>query len=124
MRTHVQILAWLYIISSAFFLVIGFFGFLAFLGMGAFAGLSGAVPALPFIGGMGVFVFFIFLILFLPGLLAGIGMLSYAPWARILGIILSVLNLFNWPVGTLIGIYGLYVLFNGETVSLFEGRSY
>ena len=124
MRTHVTILAWLYIISSAFFLLMGLLGFLAFLGMGAFAGLTGALPALPFLGGLGAFVFFIFLIFFLPGLLAGIGMLSYAPWARILGIILSVLNLFNWPIGTLIGIYGLYVLFNPETSRLFEGRSY
>src|SRR5688500_7211208 len=124
MRTHVQILAWIYIVVSGFHVLIGLLMFLAFLGMGAFAGISGALPALPILGGLGAFVFFFILLIYLPGLLAGFGMLSYAPWARILTIILSVIQLFYFPVGTMIGVYGLYVLFNAETVRLFEGRSY
>ncbi len=124
MRTHVQILAWIYIVFSGFHVLMGLLMFLAFLGIGAFAGIAGALPAIPILGGVGAFVFMFILIVYLPGLLAGIGMLSYAPWARILAIIISILQLFYFPVGTLLGAYGLYVLFNPETVRLFEGRSY
>jgi len=59
----------------------------------------------------------------LPGLIAGIGMLSFKPWARIIGIVLSAINLINIPFGTILGIYGLWVLLNKETEGLFAGRS-
>jgi hypothetical protein len=60
------------------------------------------------------------IVLALPGLIAGWGLLAYKPWARILGLVLSVLNLLNIPVGTALGIYGLWVLFNKDTERLFS----
>jgi len=42
------------------------------------------------------------------------------PWARIVGIVLSVLSLMMVPIGTLVGIYGLWVLFSKDTERLFE----
>ncbi len=44
---------------------------------------------------------------------------SYKPWSRVLGIVLSVLNLLNFPIGTVLGIYGLWVLLNKDTERLF-----
>jgi hypothetical protein len=35
-------------------------------------------------------------------------------------IIWAILSLFNFPVGTLIGVYMLWVLFNDETKRIFE----
>jgi hypothetical protein len=55
-----------------------------------------------------------------PAIIAGIGLLSYQPWSRILTIVLSVLGLLNFPIGTVLGVYGLWVLFNSEAVRLFE----
>ena len=47
------------------------------------------------------------LILSLPCLIAGLGLLGFRSWARILTIILSVIALFHVPVGTALGFYGL-----------------
>ena len=121
MRSHVQILAWIFIVLNAFTLLMGVLGLLAFMGLGIFAGIGGAFEALPIVGGLGVFLFLVVLALSLPGLLAGIGLLTYAPWSRILAIVLSILHLFNFPVGTALAVYGLYVLFNPETSHLFGG---
>jgi ABC-type glycerol-3-phosphate transport system permease component len=61
---------------------------------------------------------------FLPGIiayiLAGYGLLKYKSWARILAIILALLNLILFPIGTVIGIYTLWVMFNDEAEALFE----
>jgi hypothetical protein len=44
-------------------------------------------------------------------------------WARILVIILAILNLILFPIGTVIGIYTLWAMFNDETKALFEAGS-
>jgi hypothetical protein len=55
----------------------------------------------------------------IPGLVAGWGLLKFRPWARILGIVVSILGLLVIPIGTIIGIYGLWVLLNKDTERLF-----
>jgi hypothetical protein len=125
MRTHVQILGWIFIVTNALGVLGAVFGLLAFLGLGLFVGVTGALEAIPIIGGLGVILFFFLLLFCLPGLIAGFGLLTYAPWARILTIVLAIIGLAGWPVGTFIGIYALYVLFQAETIRLFDGyRSY
>ena len=57
----------------------------------------------------------------LPGLITGIGLLKLQPWARIVGLVLAAINLINIPFGTVLGIYGLWVLLNKETETLFSG---
>jgi hypothetical protein len=47
---------------------------------------------------------------FLPGLLAGIGLLRGKPWARTVLIVLSLLVILLFPVGTALGGFGLWVL--------------
>lgn len=42
--------------------------------------------------------------------LAGWGLLERRPWARMLAIVLGVLALFKFPLGTALGIYTLWVL--------------
>lgn len=54
------------------------------------------------------------------GVIGGIGLFSYRPWARILVMIVSALNCLNVPVGTAKGIYSLWVLMQPETIDLFE----
>ena len=54
----------------------------------------------------------------IPGLIAGVGLIKYRPWARILGIVMSILNLFTFPHGTAIGVYSMIVLFDQEAVRL------
>lgn len=56
------------------------------------------------------------------GLVGGIGLLAYKSWARYLVIVVSALGCLNIPIGTLRGVYTLWVLLQDETVKLFEPK--
>jgi hypothetical protein len=56
------------------------------------------------------------------GLVGGIGLLSYLPWARYLVIVVAALGCLNIPIGTLKGVYSLWVLLQDDTVKLFERK--
>ena len=56
------------------------------------------------------------------GIIGGIGLFSYRPWARILVMIVSAMNCVNVPVGTAKGIYSIWVLMQPETIELFESN--
>jgi hypothetical protein len=126
MQTHVKVLGVLYLAVSAGFLLLAFFLLVV---MGGTAGIVGAAAdaedaaiAIPVLGIAGT-ALAIFLVTFaLPGLVTGYGLLNYKPWARIVGIVLSALNLINIPLGTVLGAYGLWVLLSGDTERLFESR--
>jgi hypothetical protein len=55
----------------------------------------------------------------LPGIVGGIGLLKSQGWARILVLILSFLGLLNFPIGTAVGIYSIWVLFDKRTEKVF-----
>lgn len=116
MRTHVTILGCIYIGVSLLYAVIGIVIFLFVAGGGA---LSGDRDAIAITGTVGGILMALFLLLALPGLIGGIGILNYRPWARILILILSFFQLFSFPVGTALGIYAYWVLLNDETNALF-----
>jgi hypothetical protein len=124
MTTHVKVLAVLYLVLSALGVCAAlFFG----LAIGTASGIVAAnadhdaAVALPIIGVAGTALVVFLLALSLPGIITGIGLLKFKPWARIVGIVLAVLNLINIPFGTILGIYGLWVLLNKETERLFAG---
>jgi len=54
-----------------------------------------------------------------PGIVAGWGLLKFKAWARILTLVLGLLNLPGFPVGTLLGIYTIWILLDNETSRLF-----
>src|SRR5882724_9847645 len=55
----------------------------------------------------------------IPGLIGGIGLLRLQPWARILIIMLSGLELLSFPIGTVLGGFGLWVLLNRQVKEQF-----
>lgn len=124
MKKHVQILAVLNIAWGA----MGFIGALVvMLIFGGALGVVGmvvgdepdagmAVPILAFVGGA---ISLLLLVTSVPAIAAGIGLLRAAPWARLLAIIVSALHLFAFPIGTALGIYGLWVLFSDKSASYF-----
>jgi hypothetical protein len=126
MQTHVKVLGVLYLVVSAFFLLVALF---LLLTMGGVAGIVGATAdpedaaiAIPVLGIAGTALAIFLGVFSLPGLATGYGLLQRKPWARILGIVLSAISLINIPFGTIVGIYGLWVLLNKETERLFEGQ--
>jgi hypothetical protein len=66
--------------------------------------------------------FFLFLTS-IPEVIGGFGLLKRRPWARILVLIIAVLDLCMIPIGTIIGVYELWVLLNEETAGLFRASS-
>ncbi len=54
------------------------------------------------------------------GLVGAIGMLSYKNWGRIMVIVVAVMGLLNIPIGTLKGVYFIWVLMQDETIKLFK----
>ena len=54
------------------------------------------------------------------GLVGGIGLLTFQSWARYLIIVVAALGCLNIPIGTLLGVYSLWVLLQDDTVKLFE----
>src|SRR5262249_44191539 len=54
---------------------------------------------------------------------AGVGLLPYRDWARTFAIIMAVLLLFHFPIGTAIAIYAFWVLFSQEGQEYYRARS-
>lgn len=122
MRTHVTVLAWLQIILGALDLLIALTMFGLITSIGILGGISGE-PSLPIIGGiLGTIIGFLVLVTGIPNLLAGFGLLAHKNWARILALILGVLNLFKFPWGTALAVYTFWVLLHDETRRLFHHR--
>lgn len=124
-ETHVRILAW-------FNLVLGGLGALLaaviFAGgslipalIATAAGEAGLLPA-SLLQFLVTFIVGIVLVLSLPSLILGYGLYNYRPWARILGLVLAAIHLFNVPLGTLISLYAFWVLLRPEAAALF-GRN-
>ena len=125
MTTHVKVVAVLYLFLSAF-------GLLAALAVSMAFGVAGGIVnanaardeaaiALPIIGLTGTMLVAFLVLTALPGLIAGVGLLRLRPWARILAIVVAILNLIHIPIGTAVGIYALWVLLSRETEGLFTG---
>jgi hypothetical protein len=122
MDTHVKVLAVLHLAMGA----IGVVGAcVLMLVFGGAAGIIGSIGdpdariALPILGITGMALVGIVLVRSLPGVVVGIGLLQCRPWARIGGIVLSILDLVLFPFGTVLGVYGLWVLFSTDTARLF-----
>jgi len=60
------------------------------------------------------------LLVSIPGLIGGIGLFMKKNWARILVLIISVFDLLNIPLGTIIAVYSIWVLVQDDTVKLFD----
>ena len=52
---------------------------------------------------------FVILFFSIPTLIAGIGLLTRQTWATIFALIMGCLKLFNFPIGTAIGVYAIWI---------------
>lgn len=126
MRDHIRIVGILNIVFGGFGILTALAFLLFFGGVGAFAAIVGsaedpnAALAFPILGALGGILFAIIAIISLPQVAAGIGLLQYRSWGRVLGIVVSIFGLLNVPLGTAVGIYGLWVLLNERSAVLFN----
>jgi hypothetical protein len=117
---HVKILAVLNIVLGGMGVLAALAVLIVFGGLVGLAGSESGGSEAAVLGLIGGIAFIAVAVLSVPCLIAGIGLLKFRSWGQILTIILSILNLMNFPFGTALGIYGLWVLLNKETKPLFK----
>jgi hypothetical protein len=119
MRDHVRILAWCFIVYSAIIVLVG----VGIASIVLFGGaISGDREAMFITGAVGAGIAGLLVVISLPGMFAGTGLLKMQPWARIVAIIVGVLHILSFPFGTALGVYTLWVLLNAETEAMFRGQ--
>lgn len=111
MQKHLKLLGILWVAISVLHLVPG----IGLIFFGSFA-----LPFIPFhvralVVPIAMMAGIFFLASAILGVLAGWGLLTYRPWARILAIILGIIALIHVPFGTALGIYTLWVLLPTES---------
>lgn len=129
MRDHLKVLGILNIAMGA---MVALIGVAVFFITGAVAGYIAssintsahdAIVAAPIIAAAGFAVAIFFWVLALPSIVGGWGLMNLKSWSWLLMVIVSVLHLFHVPLGTALGVYGLWVLFNDDARRLLEKRS-
>jgi hypothetical protein len=121
MKKHVTVVGTIHIVFGSIGLIIALSLFFLFSFVRSMVGDDEvARMVLSIIG-----ISFLILIGFLStlGLIGGIGLLSYQSWARYLIIVVAILGLMNVPIGTLKGVYSLWVLLQDETMKLFDRKT-
>ena len=126
MEMHVKILAWLLVGSAVLLGILGITGMVA----------SQLITSLPipwppdlpfeiigFAGWVAAMVGFVMVLTATATAAAGVGLLYYKTWGRVLAIITCITMLIKIPLGTAIGIYGLWVLFSKEGREHYEERA-
>jgi hypothetical protein len=119
MEQHIKVLSVLFVILGILGIVVA----VAFMLLGAGAAATilsqdnsnEARVGAAWAGGVIAFVAVLFGIMAIPSIIAGWGLSQRKSWARILTIILAILSLPQFPVGTAIGVYALVILFNDES---------
>jgi hypothetical protein len=122
MDTHVKVLAALQVAFGALGLLFAVLLVFVFGGAAGIVGASGdpdASIAVPIIGLTGMALVGFLVVTSLPSVIIGVGLLKMRPWARIAGIVISIILLVMIPFGTIVGAYGLWVLFSKDTERLF-----
>ena len=119
MEKHINVVAVLHIGFSLLGLIVALLVSTILNLVGDFADDHHAEMVLSIVAN-GISVFFI--VMALPGIIGGIGLFKRKEWARILVLIISVLDLVNFPLGTAIGAYSIWALVQPEVVEKFGKR--
>jgi hypothetical protein len=116
MEQHITLLGWLHIALNVLLLFIAAFMFFIMISIGFASGDPEAVFVMPIVGtAVGGFM----TVLALPGIITGIGLLKRKPWSRIAAAVLGILNLTNVPLGTVVGVYTLWIMLQTEAADHF-----
>ncbi|MFC1607576.1 hypothetical protein ACFL47_06350 [Candidatus Latescibacterota bacterium] len=118
MEKHITLVAALHIGFGILGIMLASVIFIAIVGAGL---ISGDEEAIAITSIVSTLIASFILLTSIPGIIGGIGLLKRREWARLLVLILSVLNLIGFPIGTAIGIYSLWALIQDETIQIISG---
>jgi len=119
-KQHVTVVAALNIGLGALGLVLAMIVFVVLVGAGFLIAASGDADAVPILTFIAVIAAGFLFITSVPDIIGGIGLVKRQSWARILVLILSVLKLINFPLGTIVGVYSIWVLMQDEAVQMLD----
>jgi len=118
MQDHVKVIGILWVIFGAFCLCLAFFAFLFFFGVAQIPNVEDVGPGVLRVIGLVISSFLA--LIGLPQIIGGLGLIQHKEWARILMLVVSFISLPHVPFGTALGVYSMIILFNPETVRLFQ----
>ena len=116
MEKHVTLVAAINIGFGFFGIFIGLVTLVVLIGAGIISHDPEAMKILTIVG---VSIACFLIVTSIPEIIGGFGLLKRKTWARVLVMIIAVIDLLFIPIGTLIGIYTLWVLLNEDTAKLF-----
>jgi len=127
---HINILGWLFVGTAV---LTGLLGMMMMFGGQIVSQLPMWIPdaqpndvpfdVLRFAGSMAKLIGLFTLALAAGIAASGIGLLQYRDWARVLGVIMCVLMALNFPLGTAVGIYGLWILLSEQGRTYYQSRT-
>jgi len=118
MKKHVTLVAAFQIGFSTIGIIVATILFFVFSFAGSFVDdVDVASTVMRFIG---TFLPAMMMLTALIGLIGGIGLLGFYKWARIVVMVVSAIGCFAFPIGTIIGVYSLWVLIQDDTAKLFH----
>ena len=112
MKTHIQLVAAFHIALGACSLVAAFILFAIFGMAGGIVLSQGQGGAAGIVGIVGLALCGFLALVGLPGVIGGWAVLTGRSWGRPILLVLGVLDLFNIPFGTALGVYTLWALLN------------
>ena len=117
MDKHITVVGALHIGYGILSLLIGMAVWIGLVGMGVLSADPDAIRILSFIGTLvGLFL----ILVSIPEIVGGIWLLKRRSWARILLMVMAVLELIRIPLGTALGVYTIWVLVQDETKRILE----
>lgn len=115
-ENHVRLLGVLYIVIGA---LTGVFALVQFLFFGGAMSISVWLAISNIVVAVWLWAM---LSLMIPSIVIGIALVGFRPWSRTAGIVLSIFEMLNLPLGSAIAVYGLWLLFSEEADLIFSRR--
>jgi hypothetical protein len=120
-HNHIRIASLLMLVTGVLSLVPALFVLLTGIGLAGSSLFSGNALELLMAGGIVGIIALFLVLLALPAVVAGFGLLARKRWARPLALFISIFYLAGFPLGTLFAFYMIWVLaINEETVATYK----
>jgi len=117
---HVTLLGVFHVVYHS----LGFLVGIAIVSISSFLGsITGDPEANMIIATIGGLIGTVVIVVAIPGLIGGIGLLKRQSWARMLTMVIGAIDLLDIPLGTALGIYTFWVLMREEVVDHLQGAS-
>jgi len=120
MEKHITLLGVFHIVYHALGLVIGI---LIISLLGWVVHFVGEPEVSSILGMVMTILGFFLIIIAVPGIIAGVGLIKQRPWGRILALVVGIIDLLDIPLGTALGVYTIWVLMSDDSVPLFPSQA-